>query len=525
MLSASFMRVSRAFNSITALKPSFAAWLCFGAGLISALALQPVSIPFFFFLGFSAFYAALQGVQSLRSAFWRAWLFSLGFHLAGLYWISASLFIDIQKYFWVLPFSLLALPSYLALLFALGAMAVHKFKRHGLAYASLLAAALFATELARNWLLTGFPWNLFGYIWTNALPLLQSVSLFGIFGLTLLTLLLATVLAELLLRPSKNAWLALASLALVFSGLSLWGTVRLEEKTSFVPDVHLRIVQGAVQQSERRTHEQRVAAFSRYVSLSTEKATIKPTHLIWPETATPYFLNEDEVIRKALARIIPKNGGLITGAPNKYVEDKELKYFNSVNVLDDAGNIIGLYNKAQLVPFGEFIPLRNILKTVPVAADIIGARDFSFGPGPRSLRAPSLPAFSPLVCYEAIFTRRVIDEADRPNFLLQVTNDAWFGNTSGPYQHYAMARVRAIEEGLPLVRAANTGISAVVDGYGRIMNELGLGEMGVLDAALPEPIKTKTFYAHTGVCTALIAGLFLILFSLLIIFRNKKQAA
>lgn len=520
--------IKAAFHSMDTLTPKAQAFLCFVAGLIAALALEPVSIPFFFFMGFGFFYLVHDKAQTWKQAFSQSWLFALGFHVAGLYWISASLFIDIEKYFWVLPFSLLALPCYLALIFAACVSALHKLKKDGglkksgLAYALLLACAILISEALRSFLLGGFPWNLFGYIWTQTDLILQSTSLFGIFGLTFLTLLAATLMAETLVRPAATSLLAFAGIAILFSGLALWGEQQLKNETAFVPAIHLRVVQGAIEQAERRTQAQRMAAFSRYISLSTENAEKVPTHIIWPETAAPFFLADDEVMRKALSRIIPKGGALLTGAPSKETKDGDSAYYNSFLVLDEKGTIIGRYDKSHLVPFGEFIPMRSVIKALPVAADIIGARDFSSGAGPRTLRAPEFPPFSTLICYEAIFSKAITDESDPPQLLLHVTNDAWFGHTSGPYQHFAMARVRAIEEGLPLIRAANTGISAVVDAYGRIIKKLDLGDRGVIDTPLPTARGEKTFYSQYGFVPVVFLTFLISIVSTMLLLRHKK---
>lgn len=525
-LSVFFMNVFNGLNgallAYDKLNPKTQAFLCFVAGLVAALALEPVSIPFFFFLGFGFFYFTHHKAQNGKQTFFYSWLFALGFHGAGLYWISASLFIDINKYFWVLPFSLLALPCYLAFLFAACVSAIHGLKKHGAAYALLLACAILASEVLRSFLLGGFPWNLFGYIWTQTDLVIQSASLFGIFGLTLLTLLVATLLAETILRPTPRSLVAFTSVAILFSGLALWGEQQLKNEPTFVPAIQLRVVQGAIEQAERRTQAQRMAAFSRYISLSTEHAKTPPTHIIWPETAAPFFLGDDDVMRKALSRIIPKGGALLTGSPSKDIRDGDISYFNSFVVLDDKGTITGRYDKSHLVPFGEFIPLRSVIKALPVAADIIGARDFSFGTGPRTLRAPEFPPFSTMICYEAIFSKAITDESNPPQLLLHVTNDAWFGNTSGPYQHFAMARVRAIEEGLPLVRAANTGISAVVDAYGRIHKKLDLGERGVIDAPLPTTKGEKTIYSQYGFVPVFILTLLISALCTMVLLRHKK---
>lgn len=471
--------------------------LCFLAGAASAFALPPLSWVGLFFLGFGFFVHAFKKARDVFHAFSLSWFYALGYHTFGLYWISASLFTDIEKYFWVLPFALFLLPAYLALLFAAAGAIAHPLRDKDASFSIFLACSFFFSEVLRSGLMTGFPWNLFGYVWTGILPMLQSTSLFGIYGLTFLTLLAAISLSGFLEKPRTSAVALFACVWSLLAALHFWGETRLENDTGFHDDITVRLVQGAVGQAERRTHEQREDAFLRYIALSRTQTPRPPTHIIWPETATPYFLTRDEAARRALQPLIPKGGALITGAPSREERDGKTIYYNSLFALDDTGQISGLYDKVRLVPFGEFIPLREIWNALPIAADVIGGKsDFSRGTGPKVLHAPGFPSFSPMICYEAVFSGSVTPKQERPELLLQVTNDAWFGNTSGPYQHLAMAQVRAIEEGLPLLRSANTGISAAVDPYGRIVSQLGLGERNVMDAAVPLPLPATLFSQH-----------------------------
>ena len=495
----------------------------FVLGLISALALAPVSWPVCFLLGFAAFTVLLRHTHTLRLCFWRAFLYALGFHLAGLYWISASLFVDIHRYIWVLPFSLLALPAYLAIIFGLACCVAHFFRARPIIHVSVLASVVFISEFLRGILFTGFPWNLPGYIWSETLPLAQGLSLIGIHGLTFLTLLAAAALSLLFPKAGRAEMLLLATLGLIFSGLTLWGEQRLaDHQTRYQHGVTLRLVQAAIQQSERKTTELRRKSLERLKDLSAEPSQKRLSAVIWPETASPFILAADDDARRYIAQIVPPRGALLTGTPGMLINGADKKYFNSLAVLDGNARIIGLYDKARLVPFGEFVPFRGILKNVPIAADVIGSADFSPGPGPRTLRAPGLPPFSPLICYEAIYSHGVIDRRDPPAWLLQITNDAWFGETSGPYQHFAMARMRAIEEGLPLVRSANTGISAVVDAYGRTLMSLDLGTRGILDAPLPQPVDRATLFSQIGFAPTLFLALIWLILSLAAFFRLRK---
>jgi len=218
----------------------------------------------------------------------------------------------------------------------------------------------------------------------------------------------------------------------------------------------------------------------------------KITHVVWPETAVPYLLDGDEALRRLLARAVPPGGALITGAPRGNAG----RIWNSILALDARGDILAIYDKHHLVPFGEYVPFRSVLPLDKLTA---GNIDFTAGPGLVQFTVAGLPPASALICYEVIFPGQVVPtDGLRPTWLLNLTNDAWFGTSLGPFQHFASARMRAVEEGLPLVRAANTGITSVLDGYGRILGQLGLNDVGVVDADLPEPVTDITLYAKYG---------------------------
>jgi apolipoprotein N-acyltransferase len=230
------------------------------------------------------------------------------------------------------------------------------------------------------------------------------------------------------------------------------------------------------------------------VALSRGTAAVPPTHVIWPETAVPFFLANDVLARGEAVRAVPEGGALITGSVRSTFHTQTRQLHNAMLVIDGAANIQQVYDKSHLVPFGEYVPLRGFL---PVEKIVPGQGDFTPGPGRELLRIAGLPPASPLICYEAIFPGWVTPRDERPGWLLNITNDAWFGNFAGPRQHFAIVATRAVEEGLPMVRAANTGISAVVDPYGRVRARLGIGVEGVLDSGLPQAL-SPTFYARWG---------------------------
>ncbi|MGE4351694.1 MAG: apolipoprotein N-acyltransferase, partial [Bdellovibrionales bacterium] len=385
------------------------------------------------------------------------------------------------------------LPACLAIYYGVAALIAYRWGLHRPHGVFFFALAWFGAELARAHLFTGFPWDMMGYVWADCLPVLQSVHVWGIEGLTLATL-LAVVTPVFYFMPTRRCGSHAAFMfsLLFFVAMAAAGWVRLSHgPLSMVPDVRLRLVQPDIDQSLKWKADQRYATFTRLMDLTFSQAGDKPvTHYIWPETATAYYLTEEPTLRSHIAGAMPKGTFLLTGVVRRQFSngDTPLRYFNSMIAMDSKGTVIAGYDKFHLVPFGEYMPGRNLLH-LPVISTM--GQDFSAGEGPRSLRVPGLPIFSPLICYEAIFSANVADPEDPPRFLLNLTNDAWYKGTIGPVQHFAIAKVRAVEEGLPLVRVSNAGITGVVDPYGRLTASTHTMKFSYIDADLPEPLPEK----------------------------------
>ena len=349
----------------------------------------------------------------------------------------------------------------------------------------------------RGTLFGGFPWNLIGYAFAGSDAVVQLAAVTGVWGLSLLAVLIGALPAALLEPGARARWWPAAAAALLLVLLWAGGALRLGSATPAPPGPLLRLVQANVAQHHKWQPALRAQWFERHLELSAEPADGVQA-VIWPESATPYPLDQEPEARRLIGRVVPPGGLLMTGGERFDFASEPPRAWNSLFVLDPSGTIVARYDKRDLVPFGEFLPLRGVLGRLGLEKLTGGSFDFQPGPGRRTIALPGLPPFSPLICYEAIFPGRVVDRDDRPAWLLNVTNDAWFGRSSGPYQHLAMARLRAVEEGLPLVRSANTGISAVVDPWGRIAARLDLGVTGVLDAALPAPLAAPTPFARFG---------------------------
>jgi len=477
-----------------------AAALC---GIAAAAALPPVHLLPFLVMAFTGLIWLLDGVGGgagrLRQAALIGWSFGFGYMAAGLYWVGIAFLVDAERFGAVMPFAVAGLAAGMAIFPALAVWATAAIGGRGPARIVVLATAWLVTEWLRSWLLTGFPWNLLGTVWSFSPEMLQLAAVTGVWGLSWLTVVAAAAPALLAEPAGRGRWAVAAALVLLPALAWAGGAVRLAAAPALgaavVPDVRLRLVQASIPQSLKWIPELRRRHVEEQRRLSLRPGPAPVTLLIWPETAVPYLLDQDAELRRYLAAIVPPGGLLITGAPRAGTDNGESRLWNSLQALDRRGDIVATYDKHHLVPFGEYTPVRGLLGPLKLTA---GSTDFSAGPGPVTLPLPGLPAASPLICYEAIFPGRVIAAGARPGWLLNVTNDGWFGTSSGPYQHFASARLRAVEEGLPLIRAANSGISAVVDPYGRLIGHLGLNQIGVLDAPLPLPLSGATLYAQLG---------------------------
>jgi apolipoprotein N-acyltransferase len=474
----------------TALRRYLCAW---AGGAVTALALPPLHV-WPALLGFALLLHLLRRSERARSAFALGWWFGFGYFLVGLYWIAIAFFTDAER-FGALAFpAVVALCAGMALYPALAAWLAMLYRwRSPSAAALALAIAWIVAEALRERLFGGFPWNLTGYVWAGSDAISQLGAATGIYGLSFMAVALGALPAVLLEPGGRARWwpvaLGAALLGVVWTG----GAIRLADaKLEEVPGVRLRLVQGNVPQQDKWRPEMRNQWLAHHMQLSVDGAQ-GVTHVIWPESASPYPLEQVPEARALVARVVPPGGLLITGGERYDFSQEPPKAWNSLFVVDDAGTVRAHYDKHDLVPFGEFMPLRDLLGRIGLSSLARGGLDFQAGPGRTTIDLPGLPPFSPLICYETIFPGRVFAPGARPAWLLNITNDGWFGNSTGPYQHLAMARMRAVEEGLPMVRAANTGISAVIDPWGRVQERLGLGETGVLDAALPEPLPPTLF--------------------------------
>ena len=509
--------------------------IAFLAGAATTLALPPtdvwpvpfVTFPILVWLVDGAAAGRLGGVVAAATA---GWWFGFGYFLAGLYWVGNAFLVDAKIFGWLLPFAVIGLPAGMAVYTALGLALARLIWTRGATRVLALAVALTVAEWLRGHLLSGFPWNTYGYALVSPLWLAQGAALIGIWGLTFLAVAIYASPAVLAddRADSKRPWLAPALSVLVIAAIAAYGALRLSRTpTTYVEGVRLRIMQPNLQQDEKFNYAQKQQVMSRYLALS-DRATGPQsmgvrdvTHLIWPESAFPFFLTREADALAQIAALLPKGTVLITGAiraPEDATGPLVTRAYNSIYLIDHDGSVLPVYDKVHLVPFGEYLPLQNFLERLGLIQLTKVRGGFIPGDRRRPVKVPGAPSFLPLVCYEIIFPGEAVPRGERPGWLLNVTNDGWFGASAGPYQHFQQARIRAIEEGLPLVRAANTGISAVVDPLGRVLKMLPLGTEGVLDASLPRPVP-PTPYARLGDGPAAL----LVALAMVLVFRGRTR--
>jgi apolipoprotein N-acyltransferase len=496
--------------------------LGFAAGALSATGFAPLG----FFPGLLAGYAVLvilldgasASPRPVRRAACLGWAFYFGQFLIGWHWIVYPFLIYPDVNLWQLPFASL-LPAGVALFGALACGLAILLWREGPWRTLVFAVMMALSEWLRGHLFTGFPWNLSAYAWGASLAILQSASLMGAYGLSFLTILLGASLAELFLRR----WRLPMTMILLFAALWGYGVQRLNTTPmSDVPGVRLRLVQPDIPQAEKYVRALVPRNWRRLMELSIQPPGPNqkpPTHIVWPEAATGFPLARSAQAMDQIAQLTARGQSLITGSDRIVPGTRSVTAFNSLYLFGPGGTPPSVYDKFHLVPFGEYLPFAGLLNALGFSQLTVGS-GFAAGDHPHVLDAGIAPPVTPLICYEVIFPHAVVDPAGpRPGWFVNITDDSWFGPWAGPQQHLLSAQVRAIEEGLPIARAANTGISAMIDPVGRVRIELSLNKIGVIDTALPRALAPPP-YARFGDLVFLI---FLVIAILTVSYLNRPR--
>ena len=466
-----------------------------GLGSMSALALPPLHAIPLIMICIPGLLALIDGSPGWQAASLRGFLFGFGHHVVGLYWITEAILIESARYWWLVPLAVPALSALLALFIA-APCAMARFAASGWRRALVLGGLWTLFDLARQYIGTGFPWNPWGSVW--AIPgvfgdvMLQPLAWVGTPGLTLITLLLAAA-------PALGRRAMLGGLGMLLAW-AVFGLVRLQAPSPPAPGVYVVLVQGNVPQGQKWDRSTMLAAFERQITLTRQAVLAAPPErvvVVWPETSSVFLLQNDPDARRAIMDAAgPATAALVGGitfAKGHYtsLDDPDNLPRNSLVAMTRDAVIADVYDKWHLVPFGEFAP-----SWVPLSIKIVPG-NLGFGTGPKTLLLPGIPPFGAIICYEAIFPGQVVDEKVRPEWLVNITNDAWFGNSTGPRQHLAAVRMRAVEEGLPVMRAANTGITAAFDAKGRELGRIGMNSANTLSIELPAP-ELVTAFASFG---------------------------
>lgn len=506
------------------------------AGALSALAMAPFNFWPILFLTFPIAVWLIDGAESGRlrgipaaalSGFW----FGLGYFVPGLYWIGYAFLVDAQTFAWLLPFAVLGLPAYLALFMAFGFGLARAIWPRDAQRILALASCLTLAEWLRGHALTGFPWNAFGYALSEPLALMQTASLIGLWGMTFLAVAIFASPAVLIDRPSSRRWIAPAAAFSCLVAMLAHGAMRLQASpTQFDARVKLRIMQPNLQQDVRFNYSAKAEVMKKYLALS-DRATGPQsqgvgdaTILVWPESAFPFFLAREGDAMAQIAALLPPGTILMTGSvrpPDQPAGRPITRAYNSIYAIDHDGSILSIYDKLHLVPFGEYLPYQPLMEKLGFEQLTKVQGGFLAGDRRRLMTLPNAPKMLPLICYEAIFPEESAFAGERAGWMMNLTNDGWFGISTGPYQHLQQTRMRAVEQGLPVVRNANTGISAVIDPMGRIVARLDLGIEGVLDARLPTP-RPPTVYSRAGDTPAIVMVAAGLLFAAL---RRRRPAS
>ena len=496
--------------------------IAFLSGATGALAMAPVDflpalvvcfVPAIWLLDGSAAGISAAGTgrlswRSLWSAAAIGWWWGFGYLVAGLWWIGSAFFVDADEFLWALPLGIFGLQAGLAIFAGLGFALARLLWSPGPMRIVSFAFAVGLGDWLRGHVFTGFPWNPFGQALGDFLLSAQAASIVGVDGLSLLALLIFASPALMTDAPARGLrWRVLVAPVLALGLIGGFGAVRLGlngglspqlDPGHLVPDVRLRIVQPNVAITDRRTGLSGQAVLDLYLALSERPGVASPTHLIWPESPFPFLLAQQPQALKQIASHLGGRSALVTGAIRADPASQTgapMRYYNAIQVVLPDASISASYDKVHLVPFGEYLPgpFRAMLTAVGLRQFVQLPGGFESGVIRTPLIVPGLPPILPLLCYEAVFSSEINADRSVQEMILNPTNDAWFGRSTGPYQHFAEARLRSIEQGLPLIRVANTGISAAVDPFGRLLASLPIGVADVIDTPLPKAIAPTVF--------------------------------
>lgn len=500
--------------------------LCLGSLLV--LALPPYFQFWAMFFAFSGALFLCARTTSRKHLAVIGYLFGFAYYAIGFYWIGNALLVDPEKTGWMYIPVLMLNGAFFGLFTILPFVAT-QFGKNIVAKILLFAATwCIFNEYVREYIFTGFPWNPVGSMLAFRPKMLQTLTLWGTNGLSLIAVFLASFSAIWLVRPNRKTFVSVILTLIAVIGIWEYGDHVFNTRPQ-IPDGHslmIRLVQPSILQSLKWDREALENNLQAYINLSKEKTNQYIDFIIWGETASSFDLTADNKHRDLIRKIIPKRGYLITGFLR--IEDGEngIIPYNSFGVLNSKGEIVATYDKNHLVPFGEYVPFRKYLpQWVKPVVNVVA--EFGQGIKHQTIKIADYPAFAPLICYEMIFSGEVLSRTTKPQWIVVLTNDGWYGNSSGPYQHLVAAKMRAVEEGVSVVRSANNGISAVITPYGTIRKHLPLNARGFIDALVkPDEARTTLFGQYGNIIPILMSLIFYLCAALINIldakFRRKN---
>jgi apolipoprotein N-acyltransferase len=516
------------------------AFLAMLAGAFAVLALPPFDFFAAAFVSFFLLVLLLEGavaaphagfIRRLLPAMKIGWCFGFGYFAAGLWWLGNALLIEGNEFAWAVPLAVLVLPAGLALFHALAAGLARIIWTEGIGAAAALAFGFGVAEMLRGTVLTGFPWNPVGQTAMPSPLFMQSASIVGAEGMNALAVFFFSLPAVFALgRHRKTGAALLITLAAAHSGFGYW---RLAQAPDPKKDgLLVRLVQPSVSQSEKWDEAARARIFGELLQLSSAPSAPpgkRPDLIVWPETAIPFLINEKPDAYTAIGDALQPGQTLLAGAVRQEgsrSSGEEVRYYNSMLVIGGDGQLMAAADKLHLVPFGEYLPMSDVLRSFGMSEIVKTPGGFSAGSDRRNIALPGGVKLRPLICYEAIFPREAAASDGRPDALVNITNDAWYGATPGPYQHFRQAQLRSVEQGLPMLRAANNGISGVIDPYGRIIDALKLDARATVDTYLPLKLQPTPYVLHGDKTLSVILLALLAIAGLTILrVRSRVRAA
>ncbi|HWT61790.1 MAG TPA: apolipoprotein N-acyltransferase [Ochrobactrum sp.] len=492
--------IERLAGKISSLSGWRRALIAFFSGAVTTLTQPPFDIFIAGFIAFPLLVWLLDGavpdkdkgpIRRFFPAALIGWWFGFGYFVSGLWWIGTALLVDAQQFAWAIPLAVLGLPAFLAIFYGLAAMVARLFWSDGIGRIFAIALGFGFTEWLRTFAFTGFPWNALGYAAMPTPMMMQSVEVIGLVGMSALAALVFSAPALLSGgRLAKSGIILACLLIAAHIGFGAWTLSQAPALDADRTTLSVRIVQPSISQSLKWDNNERRAIFDKFIAMTQQLPTegkSQPDVVIWPETAVPYILSSTPEALTRIGEVIGEDQVLLTGAVREeLVPRRDPRYYNSILTINGQGRITDYTDKVHLVPFGEYLPFEGILRSLGLQEVVEMPGGFTAAKARHAINVMEGQTFLPLICYEAIFPDELNYTGRKATAIVNVTNDAWYGDTPGPYQHFRQAQVRSVEQGLPLVRAANNGISAVVDAYGRIIEELPLDAVGVIDAYLPE---------------------------------------